>query len=256
MGEPDERPPTGEGGEAAPVRFSPRRLWPLALLAAGLGLFFAFRLDRWLSFETLAAHREAAVAWAAANRALAAAVFILLYVTATAFSVPGAVWLTIGGGFVFGTLAGTLYAVAGATAGAVLVFLAARYAVGDWLAAKAGPALRRMEDGFRRDAFNYLLILRLIPLFPFWLVNLVPAFLGVRLSTFALATFVGIIPGGAVYAGIGSGLSGLLAEGQTPDLGVVFRPEVFLPLLGLAVLAFLPVLYRRFGGRRKGGKDG
>ncbi|HEX7006901.1 MAG TPA: VTT domain-containing protein, partial [Alphaproteobacteria bacterium] len=146
--------------------------------------------------------------------------------------------------------AGTVFAVIGATAGATVLFLAARTALGETLRARAGPALKRMEDGFRRNGLSYLLVLRLVPIFPFWLVNLVPAFLNVPLRVYLLGTFVGIIPGTAVFAGVGNGLGALLAECRMPDLGVVFRPEILLPLLALAALALVPVLYRRWQARR------
>ncbi|MGE5147849.1 MAG: TVP38/TMEM64 family protein, partial [Candidatus Eiseniibacteriota bacterium] len=110
--------------------------------------------------------------------------------------------------------------------------------------------LQRMEEGFRRNALSYLLVLRLIPVFPFWLVNLVPAFLNVPLRVYVLGTFLGIIPGTAVFASIGNGLGALLADCRKPDVGVVFQPMILLPLLGLAVLALLPALFKRWRARR------
>jgi uncharacterized membrane protein YdjX (TVP38/TMEM64 family) len=225
------------------------RLWPLAALALGLGAFFALGLHRHLGIESLAEHRAALASLAAARPVLAAAAFVLAYAAATALSVPGASVLTLAGGLLFGAAPGAAYAVAGATLGAVGVFLAARSALGGSLRRRAGPWLDRFAAGFRDDAFSYLLVLRLVPLFPFWLVNLVPAFLGVRLGTFALATLVGIVPGTLVYASVGAGLGAVLDAGRTPDLGVLLRPQVLLPLLGLAALALVPVAYRRFGRR-------
>ena len=133
----------------------------------------------------------------------------------------------------------------GATAGATIVFLIARSALGETLRAKAGPRIRRMEEGFRADALSYLLVLRLIPLFPFWLVNIVPAFLGVPVRTYVLGTFIGIIPGSFVYASVGNGLGAVFEAGGTPDLGIIFEPAILLPIVGLAVLALLPVAYRK-----------
>jgi uncharacterized membrane protein YdjX (TVP38/TMEM64 family) len=130
------------------------------------------------------------------------------------------------------------------------VFLIARTALGDALRAKAGPWMRRMEAGFRENAFSYLLVLRLIPLFPFWLVNLVPAFLGVPLGAYVLATFLGIIPGSLVYASVGNGLGVVFDRGGAPDLGIIFRPAILGPIVGLAALALLPVIYRKYKGRR------
>jgi uncharacterized membrane protein YdjX (TVP38/TMEM64 family) len=127
----------------------------------------------------------------------------------------------------------------------VAVFLAARTAIGDYLRAKAGPGLKRMEEGFRRNAFSYLLVLRIVPIFPFWLVNLVPAFCGVSLRTYALATLIGIIPGCFVFASVGNGLGALLDRGETPNLMIIFQWDILLPILGLAVLALLPIAIRR-----------
>ncbi|HYD32303.1 MAG TPA: TVP38/TMEM64 family protein [Azospirillaceae bacterium] len=223
-----------------------RRFLPLALLAAGLAAFFALGLQDALSLSSLARHREALLAFVAANEALAVAGYIVAYALAVAFSVPGATVLTLTGGFLFGTAFGTVWAVIGATSGAVAVFLAARTALGDGWRQRAAPWLQRFEEGFRRDAFNYMLVLRLVPLFPFWLVNLVPALLGVPLRAYTLATLIGIIPGGFVYASVGNGLGTVLAAGRTPDLSMIATPEVLLPLLGLAALALVPVVWRRF----------
>ncbi len=208
--------------------------------------FFALDLDTYLSFASLSHHRDDLFAWRNENYALTALIFVLAYVIIVTLSIPGGVWLTVAGGFLFGTPIGTLLSVCGASLGAIAVFLAARFALGEYLQARAGPATRRMEAGFREDAFNYLLILRLIPLFPFWLVNLVPAFLGVPLRTYALATVIGIIPGSFVYCGIGNGLGSVFESDQTPDLGVIFEPAVLLPIIGLAVLSLLPIAYKRY----------
>jgi uncharacterized membrane protein YdjX (TVP38/TMEM64 family) len=162
-----------------------------------------------------------------------------------AFSLPGALVATLTGGFLFGTVLGGTATVVAATIGATILFIAARTAFGDLLRAKAGPAIKRMEEGFRENAFSYLLVLRLVPLFPFFLVNLAPAFLGVTLPTFVGATFIGIIPGTFVFASLGNGLGAVFDAGRTPDLGLVKEPQVILPLLALAVLALVPVLYRR-----------
>jgi uncharacterized membrane protein YdjX (TVP38/TMEM64 family) len=226
------------------------RFAPLVVLVLGLIAFFALDLERYVRFSMLCEHRDALVGWTADEPLLAPIVFILGYAAMVAFSLPGGILATVLGGFLFGTAAGAAYVVVGATAGATILFLAARSALGDILRARAGPALKRMEAGFQEGALSYLLVLRLVPIFPFWLVNLVPAFLDVKLRVYVVATFLGIIPGTVVFAGIGSGLGALLAECHMPDFGVVFRPEILLPLLGLAVLALIPVLYRRWQARR------
>lgn len=225
-----------------------RRWLPLAALVATLALVYATGAHGYLSLATLKEQREQLQSLVAARPVVTAVVYVLVYAAAVALSLPGAIFLTLAGGFLFGTWLGGLLAVLGATAGAVAVFLIARTALGAGWRERAGPWLRRMEAGFRADAFHYLLVLRLIPLFPFWLVNLVPAFLGVPLATFAAATFLGIIPATLIYAGVGSGLGVVLERGQDPDLGLILEPRVLLPLLGLALLALLPVLHRRWRG--------
>jgi uncharacterized membrane protein YdjX (TVP38/TMEM64 family) len=219
---------------------------PLAALVAGCAAFFALGFHRYLTFETLAANRADLLAWVEARPFLAPLAYIAAYAALVAFSLPGAAVLTVTGGFLFGTVLGAGYAVIGATTGAVLVFLAARTALGDILRRKARGAIKRMEEGFREDAFSYLLVLRLVPLFPFFLVNLVPAFLGVSLGVFAAATFLGIIPGGLVFASIGDGLGAVFDAGQKPELGILFTPRTLLPIIGLALLAMVPVAYKRF----------
>jgi len=223
-----------------------RRWLPLAGLVAVALTVYASGLHRQLGITTLQSHRAALQHFVAGHALLAPLAFFLTYAAATALSLPGAVFLTLSAGFLFGTWLGGFLSVLGATAGAVMVFLIARTAFGSALRDRAGPWLQRMEAGFREDAFSYLLVLRLVPLFPFWLVNLVPAFLGVPLATFAFATVVGIIPGALVFAGAGSGLGTVLDRGGQPDLGLILEPRVLWPLLGLAVLALLPVLYRRW----------
>lgn len=231
-------------------RFSVLKLIPLVVIAAGLVGFFVLGLDRYLSFQALAQHREMIMDWTTANYALAVICFIGAYYVAVMFSLPGAVWMTIAGGFLFGPLQATLFVVLGATLGAVAIFLAARYALADYLSAKAGPAMRKMEKGFQENALSYLLVLRLVPLFPFWLVNLVPAFLGVPLRTYILGTFFGIIPGSFVYASVGNGLGAVFEMGRVPDLGIVFSPQVLGPIAGLAALSLIPIGYKKFKARQ------
>ena len=235
------------GSDARPKdkSFSPWRLIPLIVVVGGLVAFFVFELDAYLSFEALGDHRQTLVAWRGDHFLLLVATFIALYCLMVAFSVPGAVWMTISGGFLFGPVAGTAASVVGATLGAAALFLVARYALGDFLRAKAGPAVRRMEAGFRENALSYLLVLRLVPLFPFWLVNLVPALLGVTFRVFLCATFFGIIPGALVFSLVGNGLGSLLETGEAPDLDIFFEPEILLPIAGLVVLSLIPVIYKK-----------
>ncbi|MBM3524412.1 MAG: TVP38/TMEM64 family protein [Alphaproteobacteria bacterium] len=221
------------------------RMAPLLAIAAAAAAFFALGLHRYLSFDVLRDSRAALNAWVAAHPWLAPVLYVLVYVVATACSLPGALVLTLTGGFLFGTWYGGLLTVMGATIGATLLFLAARTALGDSLRAKTGGALAKLEAGFRRDAFNYLLVLRLVPIFPFFIVNLAAAFLGATLTTFVVATFFGIMPGTLVYASVGAGLGSVFDAGAEPDLKLVFSWPVLGPLLGLAGLALLPVIYKR-----------
>ena len=154
--------------------------------------------------------------------------------------------MTIAGGFLFGTWLGALSAIIGGTLGATAVFLAARAGLGG-VAQRAGRLVAKLEAGFRADAFNYLLVLRLVPIFPFWLVNLVPALVGVRLLTFVLATLLGIIPGTFVYASLGNGLGSVVEE---PDLAIVLKPSVLVPIIALALLALIPVGYKRWRDKK------
>jgi uncharacterized membrane protein YdjX (TVP38/TMEM64 family) len=225
-----------------------RRLAPAAILLLGLVLFLAFGLERYFSFETLSRHHAALATWVAGNTLLAIVLFVLAYILVVAFSLPIAIIITPLGGFMFGVWLGAILSVIGATVGSVAVFLAARYAFHDLFHARAGAALARLEEGFRRDSFNYLLFLRLVPVFPFWLINIVPALLGMRLWPYTLATLIGIIPAAFVYAGVGSGFGLLIERGEAPNLGLIFEWRILLPLLGLAILALVPVLYTRLRG--------
>jgi uncharacterized membrane protein YdjX (TVP38/TMEM64 family) len=242
--------------EADPMMPAPppplwRRLWPLALVLVALAAAYALGLHRLLSFEALAAQRATLAGYVAAQPLLSALAYVGLYVVVVALSLPGAVVMTLAGGFLFGPWLGAAAAVVGATLGACALFLAARYALAETLAAKAGPLLGRVREGLARDGFWYLLSLRLIPVVPFWLVNLAPALAGMRLAPFAGATFVGIIPGTAVFAGIGAGLGQVFEAGGRPDLSVIFSPGILLPLLGLAALSLLGIWWR---GRKAPGR--
>lgn len=228
----------------------PRRFWPLVLLLAGLAAFFALDGDRLVSFEALRENRVFLKEWTAANRIPALLLYAACYIGLVAFSLPGATVMTVTGGFLFGPALGGTMAVAAATIGATLVFLAAKSVLGDSLRAKAGPAMRKMEAGFRENAMSYLFVLRLVPLFPFFVVNLAAAFLGVGLRTYVIATFFGIMPGALVYTLVGNGLGAVFDSGGTPDFAIIFKPEILLPILGLAGLALIPVLYNRIRGKK------
>ncbi len=228
-----------------------RRLPILVILAAALIGAIAFR-DA-LSFESLARHREELLAFRDAHYAWAVLAFLAAYVAIVALSLPGGTVATLTGGFLFGLFPGVLYNVLGAGTGAVLVFLAARTGFGSALASKldsAGGKAARLQAALRDNEWSVLFLMRLVPLVPFFIANLIPAFVGTSLTRFAVSTFVGIIPGALVFTSVGSGLGDVFARGEAPDLGIIFTPPVLLPLLGLAALAALPMLLRAFKGAR------
>jgi uncharacterized membrane protein YdjX (TVP38/TMEM64 family) len=251
--------PASGGGDGSAEARPPAK--PLALRLAFVIAFAAIAylslratgLLDYLSFAALAEHRTWLAARVAELGLVAALLFMIVYALCTAFSLPTGLLLSTVGGFLFGTWAGGLLNVIGATLGATAVFLVARTALGDALRARAGPWLRKLEAGFRENALSYMLVLRLVPLFPFWLVNLAPAFLGVRTFTYVLGTFVGIIPGALVFASVGTGLGAILERGETPDASIILQPDILLPIAGLALLALLPVVLKRF--RRTAGTE-
>lgn len=234
-----------------------RKVLPVLILIAGLGAAWASGILDLLSFETLRENRDLLQGFVTDHPASSVLVFMGLYAVSVALSLPIGSVLTITGGFLFGSFFATTYVVVAATIGATIVYLAARYAFYDLMRAKAGNAVRKMEEGFAENAFSYLMVLRLIPIFPFWLVNLVPALLGVKLRSFVFGTMIGIIPGTFVYASIGDGLGALFDQGKTPDLGIIFEPRILTPIIGLAVLALLPVAYKKLRNpQNRTGTDG
>ena len=231
-----------------------RRFLPLIAVAAAVAAAFAFGVGDYLSFEALRDNRDVLMALVKDHALLAVLGFVALYAVSTALSLPGGAILSIAGGFLFGSIFGTAWIVIGATLGAVGIFLAARTALGDALKAKAGPWLKKMEAGFQDNAFSYLLVLRLVPIFPFFVVNLVPAFLGVGLRTFSIATVLGIIPGAFVFASVGAGLGSVFEQGETFSPSAALTPEVITALVGLAILALVPVGYEKLKARRAGSR--
>jgi uncharacterized membrane protein YdjX (TVP38/TMEM64 family) len=232
------------------MKVAARRWLPVAGIAILGGAVIAFDLHQYLNLETLRENRDALAAFVTDNAVLAVGLYVVVYAASVTLSLPGATVLTVAGGFLFGAVLGGTMAVLSAVLGAALLFLAARTVVGDTLRARAGPFLRRMEDGFRANAFSYLLFLRLVPAFPFWAVNLAPAVLGVPFRIFVLATAIGIIPGTFVYAAFGAGLGRLFAAGEDINLSDVLSPAMLGGLIGLGVLALLPVLVDRWRRRK------
>lgn len=246
-----------------------RRLWrflPLAVIVILAVVLLVSGARHILSVETLVRHRAEIDGFIADHRLAAFAIYIALYIAVVALSVPGSAVLTLTGGFLFGTLLGGLAAIVGATVGAVLIFQIARSAFGETLVRRAGPVAAKLADGFKADAFNYLLFLRLVPAFPFWLVNLASALFGVSLATFVTATAIGIVPAAFAFAFTGAGLDSViavqakifrdcLASGQI-DCHLDFHPKHALTpqllgaLVALGALALIPVAIKHWRRRR------
>ena len=230
-----------------PPRFSPKRLLPLILIAVVAVVGFIYR-DAF-SFQTLAENREKLVAWRDSSYLLAAGGYVLAYIIIVAFSLPGALIMTLTGGFLFGLFAGSLLTLTGATIGAVAIFLAAKTGLGDSLQARmdaSGGMLSRIRDGLRENEISYLFLMRLIPAIPFFVANLAPALMGVKLRNYVFTTFFGIMPGTVVYTWVGSGLSEVFARGEKPDLGIFFEWQILGPILALCALSALPIIIRKF----------
>jgi uncharacterized membrane protein YdjX (TVP38/TMEM64 family) len=234
---------------AKPARL---RLLPLLLVAAGAALGTYLFRDA-LTFEALAANREALIAFRDANYAATVLGFIAAYALIVAFSLPGATIATLTGGFLFATFPGALFNVIAATLGASAIFLVAKTSVGARLGARLEGSeglVKRIKDGIDDNQWSMLFLIRLLPVVPFFVANLVPAFLEVPLRRYVVSTFFGIMPGAVVYTSVGAGLGAVFARGETPDLGIIFTPPILLPLLGLCALALLPVAIKALRGKK------
>lgn len=242
--------------DAAPRRHAGAlvRLLPVAVIVTGLAVGYALGLQHYLSLQALAAQHDRLMAFVAANTVVSAFIFFGVYVVAVAFSFPAASILTIIGGFLFGWLLGGALTVVAATIGATALFLAARFAGGNLLKKRAGPWLARFAEGFRQDAFGYLLVLRLAPVFPFFVVNIAPAFFGIPLRSFAAATALGIIPGTFAYAYLGAGLDSVITAAAEAGRAVTVRdivtPQITAAFLVLAAVAAIPTLVKKLRARR------
>ena len=236
-----------------PERSAWRARLPLiaVVIVAAIG---AFALRDYLSFDALRDNREALLAFRDENYALTALAFVAAYIAIVAFSLPGATPATLTGGFLFGLFPGALFNVGAATIGAVLIFLAVRTGLGKGLAAKIDASdgrVKRMTQAIRDNGASVLFSMRLVPVLPFFVANVIPALIGVRTSVFAVTTFFGIIPGGIIYTWVGVGLGEVFARGETPNLGIIFEPHILGPLLGLAALSFLPTIIKSIRKERK-----
>ncbi len=228
-----------------------QRLLPLAIIAVALAAFFLFGGPEYVSFSALREHKDTLAGFVESNYVVAIFGFIAAYAVLTAISFPGAWILSLLGGFLFGTFIGGGAIVVGATIGATGIFLAARYAIGDFLKRKTkGSYMKKFEKGLQENELSYLFILRLIPAFPFFVVNFAPALFDVKVRNYVLSTFFGIMPGSFVYASVGQGLETILAEGGKESLsGIMLQPKILLPICGLIALSVLPILYKKFFGK-------
>jgi len=250
----DKTTETTQKGHAAKSPNVVRRFAPLAVIVAGLVFAYAMGWQRYLSLGFLADSREMLMGFVEANYPVSVAGFAALYVLAVAFSVPAASILTIFSGFLFGWLVGGIIVAFAATIGATIVFLAARSAFGDFLRDKVGARARRLAEGFEEDAFSYLLVLRLAPVFPFFVMNIAPALFHVTLRTYVAATFLGILPGTFAYAYLGEGVDSVLAAAQQAGTEVrasdLVTPQITIAFLALAAVAAIPPALKRFRARR------
>ncbi len=238
-----------------------RKWLPLAVLAILMAVAFANGLHDQLSLSNLIRRRQELAGFVDGNIVLAILVYMAAYTAAVALSFPGASLLTIAGGFLFGWVLGGTATVVSATLGACAVFLVARSSLGEVLTRRAGPFLSRLAEGFRREAFNYLLFLRLTPVFPFWLVNIAPAVFQMPLASYLLATFVGILPGTFAFAFIGSGLGSVIEaqEAANPgcaaagtcqiEVSALVTPQLLAAFFALGIASLIPVILKKVRSR-------
>jgi uncharacterized membrane protein YdjX (TVP38/TMEM64 family) len=244
-------PPT----PATPPPPSPRRRWLRLAPIAGIAVLFVAVLAsgvlKRLSLDGLAEHRAQLTGFVAAHPLGSLAAYLGTYLLIVVACMPGPGVMSVAGGVLFGTVVGGLAALAAMTAGAVIVFLACRTAFGDWATHRAGPAIARIEAGFSRDAFAYLLALRLMPVAPFFMVNLAAGLARVRLGAFVLATLLGAAPSAFIYAGLGAGLDRVIRRHARLDASLLARPDIAVPLAALAALALAPPAWRLWRARRR-----
>lgn len=239
-----------------PTPTAPRPAWkrflPVAILAVLLGLFLFLRASGHLDFislESLRENREILNSWVEQQFAFVLLCYFLIYVIVTAASLPFALLMTLTGGFLFGALWGSLVVVFAATIGATIVFLAARSAAGDWFSRRAGDRVKKLEAGFQDNVVSYMLFLRFIPIFPFFLINIAAAIFRVPLRIFFLTTLFGVTPGTFIYSLTGSSLGSIFAAGDNFSTSTILTPKVITALVGLALLSLLPIIYRRWKQR-------
>lgn len=266
----NDMPVSGRPGSQAVYRhsFHWRRGWPLLLVVLALGLVSFLGFADYLSFSEVVRNRAALRGLVVGHLGLSLILYMLLYVTVTVLLMPGAALMTVLGGFLFGWMMGGAATVLAASLGATLIFALARSSFGDILAERGGRLVKKVCEGFSKDAFSYLLFLRLVPLFPFFVVNIATAFCRVRLGTFFLATFLGILPATFAYAILGAGLDDLIQvksseyeaclaiHGQAGcsfdvNPASLLTPQLVLALLILGAVALVPPILRRLKAARQ-----
>lgn len=244
-----EAPTTGKT-EKQGNAFARRLPLIIIVIVAILGAIF---LRDYLTFDALSENREALLGFRDANYLLTVLLFVGAYVVIVGFSLPGATVATLTGGFLFATFPGALFNVTGATLGATAIFLAARWGFGAKLGEKLEGSegiVKKIKDGIDENQWSMLFLIRLVPAVPFFMANLIPSFLEVPTRRFVISTFFGIIPGTVVYTSVGAGLGEVFARGETPNLGIIFEPFIIGPIIGLCVLAALPIIIKAVRGKK------
>ena len=239
-----------------------RKFLPLIVLIAAVAAAYMAGLHKYISLNSVAENREYLAEVVSQHWLLAVLIFGVIYAVSTALSLPGGALLTIVGGFLFGWLVAGITTVFSATLGATVVFLIAKSSLGEFLMKKAGPFTKKLADGFNTDAFNYLMFLRLVPVFPFWLVNIAPALFNVKLRTYLITTFLGIIPGTFAISILGAGLGSVIDRQQAVfdacvaekgaescvfnvDVGALLTPQLLTAFVALGLVALIPVAIKR-----------
>ncbi len=227
-----------------------KKLLPLGIIAAALALIFGMGWNEYFALDTLSKYESQLDGFVNDNYVVAILGFVALYAVLVAVFFPGALILTIFGGFLFGAVAGSAAVITGASLGAVINYILARWVMRDLMVQKAGNALKKVETGLQENELSYMFILRLVPAFPFFVVNIVAGVFGVKMRNY-LISMAGIIPGSAVYASIGNGFRQTLAEGGELSIGsTITQPYVLFPMVGLVILALIPVVVKKFSKNR------
>lgn len=216
-----------------------KKLWPLLFIALIIIIFFSLGWHKYFSFEALKNHQQFLEAWKSNHYFLALSIFAVTYIACVAISFPGASILSLVGGFLFGAIVGSIVVVISASLGATIIFLVVKYSLQEW---QGKGWTKKLRAGFENNAFSYLLFLRLVPVFPFWIINIVPAILKVDTKIYIMATFLGIIPGSVIYVLVGNGLNKVFAK---PNLAIIFEPQILYPMLALAIISLLPIFFKK-----------